>query len=117
MRSSLETDKFAWISFGVLRRGMQRSISLNRDKGRSERTTNTISLRLFQAVFLPEASDFIGKDKIEVLRLTSEAEEPFITGICQAAKQNDIWVSVGLHGKVMNDNNENIWTMLPNNLL
>ena len=32
--------------------------------------------------------------------MTSEAEEPFINDICQAAKQNDIWVSVGLHGKV-----------------
>ncbi|CAO3693594.1 unnamed protein product [Umbelopsis ramanniana] len=52
-----------------------------------------------KAVFLPEASDFIGKDKNEILRLTSEAEEPFINDICQAAKQNDIWVSVGLHGK------------------
>lgn len=82
---------------------MQRFITFEPRIGVSEWATNTngaVWLRLFQAVFLPEASDFIGKDKNEVLRLTSEAEEPFINDICQAAKQNDIWVSVGLHGKV-----------------
>ncbi|KAH8552848.1 putative NIT2-nitrilase [Umbelopsis sp. PMI_123] len=52
-----------------------------------------------KAVFLPEASDFIGQNKEQVLRLTREAEVPFVSDICQAAKENNIWVSVGLHGQ------------------
>jgi predicted amidohydrolase len=51
-------------------------------------------------VFLPEASDFIGRNKEQALQLTHEAEEPFVEGICQAAKENDIWVSVGIHSRV-----------------
>lgn len=51
-------------------------------------------------VFLPEGSDFIGRNKEHVLQLTHEAEGPFVEGICRAAKENEIWVSVGIHGKV-----------------
>lgn len=51
-------------------------------------------------VFLPEASDFLGRNKEHVLQLTNEAEGPFVEDICRAAKENEIWVSVGIHGKV-----------------
>jgi len=50
-------------------------------------------------VFLPEASDFIGRNKEQVSELTKEAEEPFVNDICRAAKEYAVWVSVGLHGK------------------
>lgn len=50
-------------------------------------------------VFLPEASDFLGRNKEHVLQLTNEAEGPFVEDICRAAKENEIWVSVGIHGK------------------
>lgn len=51
-------------------------------------------------VFLPEASDFIGRNKEQVSELTKEAEEPFVNDICRTAKEYAVWVSVGLHGKV-----------------
>jgi len=50
-------------------------------------------------VFLPEASDFIGRNKEQVSELTKEAAEPFVNDICRAAQEYAIWVSVGLHGK------------------
>jgi predicted amidohydrolase len=51
-------------------------------------------------VFLPEASDFIGRNKEQVHELTKEAEEPFVQDVCRAAKENSIWVSVGIHCEV-----------------
>ncbi|RUP43201.1 carbon-nitrogen hydrolase [Jimgerdemannia flammicorona] len=50
-----------------------------------------------QVVFFPEASDFIGLGKEEVLELTEQLDGPFVRGIQQAAEAEGIWISMGVH--------------------
>jgi predicted amidohydrolase len=47
-------------------------------------------------IFLPEASDFISRNKQETFDLTSSSTD-FLTGLQQSAKDHQIWISVGLH--------------------
>ncbi|KAI9346697.1 nitrilase-like protein [Pilaira anomala] len=49
-------------------------------------------------IFLPEASDFISKNKEETLGLTTTIEKSdFLLGLQETAKATGIWVSVGIH--------------------
>lgn len=49
-------------------------------------------------IFLPEASDFISKNKEETLGLTTTIEKSdFLLGLQETAKTTGIWVSVGIH--------------------
>lgn len=49
-------------------------------------------------IFLPEASDFISKNKEETFKLSTTLEKSeFLLGLQEAAKKENIWVSVGLH--------------------
>ncbi|KAJ2393436.1 Carbon-nitrogen hydrolase, partial [Coemansia sp. RSA 2603] len=47
-------------------------------------------------VFLPESSDFIA-DAATAPTLAQPLDGAFMTGICEAAKQHGVWVSVGVH--------------------
>jgi deaminated glutathione amidase len=50
-----------------------------------------------KAVFLPEATDFIAQ-ATHVAELTRSAEnKSFVKGICQAAKECGVFVTVGVH--------------------
>ncbi|KAJ2698565.1 Carbon-nitrogen hydrolase [Coemansia spiralis] len=48
-------------------------------------------------VFLPEASDFIADNRAQPAQLAQDLDGDFIKTIQQAAKDNNIWVSVGIH--------------------
>lgn len=49
-------------------------------------------------IFLPEASDFISRNKEETLKLTTTLENSeFLSGLQETAKKENVWVSVGLH--------------------
>lgn len=49
-------------------------------------------------IFLPEASDFISKNKQETLDMTTRLEESdFLLSLQETAKKENIWVSVGVH--------------------
>lgn len=49
-------------------------------------------------VFLPEASDFISKNKEETLQLTTSLNDSeFLLGLQEVAKKENVWVSVGVH--------------------
>ncbi|KAF7730102.1 Carbon-nitrogen hydrolase [Apophysomyces ossiformis] len=51
-------------------------------------------------IFMPEASDFIAEDKQATVALTTDLDHStFIHDIQKAAKDNAIWVSVGVHEK------------------
>ncbi|ORX51906.1 carbon-nitrogen hydrolase [Hesseltinella vesiculosa] len=52
-------------------------------------------------LFLPEASDFIAESKEQALSLASN--HVFIQGVQQAAKDANIWVSVGFHEQCHED--------------
>lgn len=57
---------------------------------------------MIQMVFLPEASDFVAESGPEAVLLTDSLEDsPFLKGLCEAAKSEKIWVSVGMHEKVL----------------
>lgn len=58
--------------------------------------------QMIQMVFLPEASDFVAESGPEAVLLTDSLEDsPFLKGLCEAAKSEKIWVSVGMHEKVL----------------
>ncbi|XP_050303135.1 nitrilase and fragile histidine triad fusion protein NitFhit [Anthonomus grandis grandis] len=48
-----------------------------------------------QIVFLPEASDFIAKDKHEFKALAEPLTGPLISSYCSLAKDLNIWISLG----------------------
>lgn len=49
-------------------------------------------------IFLPEAADFISKSKEETTELTTSIDDSeFVSGLQEAAKDDNIWVSVGVH--------------------
>ncbi|KAJ2678738.1 Carbon-nitrogen hydrolase [Coemansia spiralis] len=48
-------------------------------------------------VFLPESSDFIAESRDQVTQLTQSVDGEFMKEIQQAAKDNAIWVSIGIH--------------------
>lgn len=49
-------------------------------------------------IFLPEASDFISRNKEETLQLTTTLENSeFLLGLQETAEKENVWVSVGLH--------------------
>ncbi|KAG0161985.1 Nitrilase [Apophysomyces sp. BC1034] len=51
-------------------------------------------------VFMPEASDFIAENKEDTVSLTTDLDgSPFLQELQKAAKDNEIWVSVGVHEK------------------
>ncbi|KAJ2661777.1 Carbon-nitrogen hydrolase [Coemansia sp. RSA 1200] len=50
-----------------------------------------------QMVFLPEASDFIAETRDLTTQLAQSVDGDFMKEIQQAAKDNGIWVSIGIH--------------------
>ncbi|GJJ73201.1 deaminated glutathione amidase [Entomortierella parvispora] len=61
----------------------------------------TASQQAAKVVFFPEASDFIGNPADDAITLSHPLEPagPFLEGICAAARQHNIWCSVGIHEK------------------
>lgn len=60
---------------------------------------NTIKLlRHCQALFLPEASDYIGVSAAETVSLARSVEDSeFVLGLQREAKQSNIHINVGIH--------------------
>lgn len=57
-------------------------------------------------IFLPEASDFISRNKAETLNLTTHLDKSdFLIGLGETAKTENMWVSVGIH-ESSTDNNK-----------
>lgn len=53
-------------------------------------------------VFLPEAYDYLGETKQESLAMAQSIKGPRMKEMCQLAKDNDIWLSLGgFHNKVI----------------
>ncbi|KAJ2858983.1 Carbon-nitrogen hydrolase [Coemansia erecta] len=50
-----------------------------------------------QMVFLPESSDFIADSRDQTAQLAQGIDGEFMKEIQQAAKDNSIWVSIGIH--------------------
>ncbi|WFD02305.1 beta-ureidopropionase [Malassezia obtusa] len=50
-----------------------------------------------KAVFLPEATDFIAPPDVAPALTRSADNRAFVEGVCEAAKTNAVWVSVGIH--------------------
>ena len=74
-------------STGVIAENLSQSIILIRSAARAGA----------KAIFLPEATDFIAP-QASVSTLTRSAENAdFVSGIRSAAKECDVWVSVGVH--------------------
>ncbi|CAG8722249.1 10035_t:CDS:1, partial [Scutellospora calospora] len=49
-------------------------------------------------IFFPESSEFIANNTEETLSLTSSIESSqFVEGIKNSAKNNNVWVSIGVH--------------------
>ncbi|RMY64545.1 hypothetical protein D0863_09737 [Hortaea werneckii] len=58
----------------------------------------TRSLTIFKALFLPEASDYIGSSPDETKSLATPAlQSPFVQGLMESAKQHSLPISVGIH--------------------
>ncbi|KAI7896072.1 putative NIT2-nitrilase [Mucor mucedo] len=56
------------------------------------------SQRGAKMIFLPEASDFVSKDKEQTLDLTRPLNDSeFLKGLVETAQEHKIWVSVGVH--------------------
>lgn len=52
-------------------------------------------------LFLPEAADYISETKEQAGALATTLEESiFLQGLQQTAKNEQIWVSIGVHEKV-----------------
>ena len=56
-----------------------------------------------EAVFLPEATDFIATPDKGPELTRSEDNKAFVNSICDAAKQHRVWISVGIHEEPEND--------------
>ncbi|CAO1618720.1 unnamed protein product [Sympodiomycopsis kandeliae] len=60
-------------------------------------------------VFLPEATDFISSAS-EVIKLTySKENQQFLTGVQESAKENNVWISVGIHEPLSSDKQDRCW--------
>lgn len=56
------------------------------------------TLRHCQALFLPEASDYIGSSSAETVSLARPVEESeFVLGLQKEAKQANLHINVGIH--------------------
>ncbi|KAJ1948420.1 Carbon-nitrogen hydrolase, partial [Linderina macrospora] len=58
---------------------------------------NGAAQRGAKMVFLPEASDFIPERRDHTAQQAQPLDGPFMKEIQQAAKDNNIWVSIGIH--------------------
>ncbi|KAJ2855112.1 Carbon-nitrogen hydrolase [Coemansia erecta] len=58
---------------------------------------STAARRGARMIFLPEASDFITESRSQSLQQAQPLDGSFVKEIQQAAKDNGIWVSVGVH--------------------
>jgi predicted amidohydrolase len=56
-------------------------------------------------LFLPEATDYIGENKEESLKLAQPLDGEFVQTIQSEAQKNNIWVSVCLHEKIPDEPN------------
>ncbi|XP_031558417.1 deaminated glutathione amidase-like [Actinia tenebrosa] len=62
--------------------------------------------RRAKMVFLPEAYDYLGETKQESLAMAQSIKGPRMKEMCQLAKENDIWLSLGgFHNKSTDDEN------------
>ncbi|OMH85115.1 Nitrilase-like protein [Zancudomyces culisetae] len=50
-----------------------------------------------QILFLPEASDYLPVNPAEGMRLAQRLDGEFVTKIREAVKENNIWLSIGVH--------------------
>ncbi|KAI9297772.1 carbon-nitrogen hydrolase [Neoconidiobolus thromboides FSU 785] len=53
-----------------------------------------------KAIFFPEASDFISTSKEEAFNLAESLDGNFIKEISKMAKENEIWIGIGVHEKI-----------------
>lgn len=74
-------------STGVIADNLAQSISIIR----------SASLRGAKAVFLPEATDFIAPTANVASLTRSPENQDFVRGIQSAARESNVWVSVGVH--------------------
>lgn len=57
-----------------------------------------------QMLFLPEASDYISTNASEMMNLAEPLDGPTVIAYKEIARTNKLWMSVGVHEKVENNN-------------
>jgi len=53
-------------------------------------------------IFFPEASDFIASNTKETIELTRAHSKSFVEDIKKEARNQKLWVSIGVHEQVTN---------------